>query len=203
MAQVKLILVESIHSLGEAGDLVTVKPGYARNFLLPQGKAMLATENRVKELEHKKRIAEEKAAREFKDLQAVKKKLEGLTIEIGARAGDSGKLFGSVTTPQIAEQIEATGMEIDRRRIEMKDPIKEVGEHKIKVRLLRELSAELTVVVVAEGAPVPEEDDLVVEDDDGGRGRRNRFDEDDDAGDDAAGDGEESPADGEDAPTEE
>lgn len=174
MAQVKLILVESIHSLGEAGDLVSVKPGYARNYLLPQGKAMLATENRVKELEHKRRIAEEKAAREFKDLQAVKKKLESLSIEIGARAGDSGKLFGSVTTPQIAEQIEAQGMEIDRRRIELKDPIKEVGEHKITVRLLRELTAEISVKVVAEGGPLPEEEDFEDTDD---RERRGRFDD--------------------------
>lgn len=174
MAQVKLILVESIHSLGEAGDLVSVRPGYARNFLLPQGKAMLATENRVKELDHKRRIAEEKAAREFKDLQAVKKKLEGLSIEIGARAGDSGKLFGSVTTPQIAEQIEAQGMEIDRRRIELKDPIKEVGLHKVTVRLLRELTAELTVKVVADGGPVPEEEHFEDTDD---RERRGRFDD--------------------------
>ncbi len=178
MAQVKLILVESIHSLGEAGDLVSVKPGYARNFLLPQGKAMLATENRVKELEHKKRIAEERAAREFKDLQAVKKKLESMSIEIGARAGETGKLFGSVTTPQIAEQIEAQGMEIDRRRIELKDPIKEVGEHKITVRLLRELSAELSVKVVAEGGPVPEEAQDFEDTDD--RERRSRLDDEED-----------------------
>ena len=104
MANVKLILVESIHRLGEAGDLVSVKPGFARNFLLPQGKALLATESRVKEFEHKRRIAEEKAARELTDLQAVKKQLEALRIEVGARAGDSGKLFGSVTGAQIAEK---------------------------------------------------------------------------------------------------
>jgi large subunit ribosomal protein L9 len=179
MAQVKLILVESIHSLGEAGDLVSVKPGYARNFLLPQGKALLATENRVKELEHKRRIAEEKAAREFKDLEAVKKKLESLSIEIGARAGESGKLFGSVTTPQIAERIEAAGLAIDRRRIELREQIKEVGEHKISVRLLRELAAELTVTVVAEGGPAPEEEDAFVEED-RDRGRRGRFGDDGD-----------------------
>ena len=135
MANVKLILVESIHRLGEAGDLVNVKPGFARNFLLPQGKALLATESRVKEFEHKRRIAEEKAARELKDLQAVKKQLEALRIEIGARAGDSGKLFGSVTASQIAEKVAATGLEIDRRRIDLRDPIKEVGEHKVSVKI--------------------------------------------------------------------
>ena len=179
MANVKLILVESIHSLGEAGDLVSVKPGFARNYLLPQGKAMLATESRVKELEHKRRIAEEKAARELKDLQAVKKQLEALRIEIGARAGESGKLFGSVTAPQIAERVEAAGLPIDRRRIDLREPIKEVGEHKVAVRLLRELVAELTVVVVAEGGPSPE-DEPTVEEQDEGRGRRSRRRDDDD-----------------------
>src|SRR5688572_26833989 len=158
MANVKLILVESIHRLGEAGDLVNVKPGFARNFLLPQGKALLATESRVKEFDHKRRIAEEKAARELKDLQAVKKQLEALRVEIGARAGDSGKLFGSVTASQIAEKVSATGLEIDRRRIDLRDPIKEVGEHKVSVRLLRELIAQLTIVVVAESGPSPEDE---------------------------------------------
>jgi large subunit ribosomal protein L9 len=183
---VKLILVESIHSLGEAGDLVSVKPGFARNYLLPQGKAMLATESRVKELEHKRRIAEEKAARELKDLQAVKKQLEALRIEIGARAGESGKLFGSVTAPQIAERVEAAGLPIDRRRIDLREPIKEVGEHKVAVRLLRELVAELTVVVVAEGGPSPE-DEPTVEEQDEGRGRRSRRRDDDDDDDDERG----------------
>jgi len=178
MAQVKLILVESIHSLGEAGDLVSVRPGYARNYLLPQGKALLATESRVKELEHKRRIAEEKAARELKDLQAIKSQLEKLTIEIGARAGETGKLFGSVTTPQIAARIEAAGLEVDRRRIEMPEPIKEIGEHKVYVRLLRELVAELKVTVFGEGGPAPEEEEVLAEE--GDRGRRRRYEEEDD-----------------------
>jgi large subunit ribosomal protein L9 len=182
MANVKLILVESIHRLGEAGDLVSVKPGFARNFLLPQGKALLATESRVKEFEHKRRIAEEKAAREMKDLQAVKKQLEALRVEIGARAGESGKLFGSVTTAQIADKVTAAGLKIDRRRIDMREPIKEVGEHKVSVKLLRELVAQLTIVVVAEGGPSPEEEEAAEEeiDDRRGRRRRGRDDEDED-----------------------
>ena len=180
MANVKLILVESIHRLGEAGDLVSVKPGFARNFLLPQGKALLATESRVKEFEHKRRIAEEKAAKEMKDLQAVKKQLEALRIEVGARAGDSGKLFGSVTAAQIADKVEAAGLKIDRRRIDLRDPIKEVGEHKVSVKLLRELVAQLTVVVVSEGGPSPEDDETPDEDFDDRRGRRRRDDDDDD-----------------------
>lgn len=179
MANVKLILVESIHRLGEAGDLVSVKPGFARNFLLPQGKALLATESRVKEFEHKRRIAEEKAAREQKDLQAVKQRLEALKIEIGARAGESGKLFGSVTAAQIADKIAAAGLAIDRRRIDLREPIKEVGEHKVAVKLLRELVAQLSVTVVAEGGPSPE-DETPEEEVDDRRGRRRHRDDDGD-----------------------
>ena len=180
MANVKLILVESIHRLGEAGDLVSVKPGFARNFLLPQGKALLATESRVKEFEHKRRIAEEKAAREQKDLQAVKQRLEALKIEIGARAGESGKLFGSVTAAQIADKIAAAGHTVDRRRIDLRDPIKEVGEHKVAVKLLRELVALVSVTVVAEGGPSPEDETPEEEVDDRRGRRRHRDDEEDD-----------------------
>ena len=158
MSQVKLILTESVHSLGEPGDLVTVKPGYARNFLLPQGKAILATDSRVKELEHHKRIVEEKAAREMTNLNAAKERLDAIRIEITARAGEEGKLFGSVTTAQIAELLAAQGFEIDRRRIELKDPIKETGEHPVAVKLHREIVASITVKVVGEGGPPPEED---------------------------------------------
>jgi large subunit ribosomal protein L9 len=180
MANVKLILVQSIHRLGEAGDLVTVKPGFARNFLLPQGKALLATESRVKEFEHKRRIAEDKAARELKDLQAVKKQLEALKIEVGARAGESGKLFGSVTAAQIADKIEAAGLAIDRRRIDLRDPIKEVGEHKVAVKLRRELVALVTIHVVAEGGPSPEDGETTEEEVDDRRGRGRRRDREDD-----------------------
>ncbi|HKA13875.1 MAG TPA: 50S ribosomal protein L9 [Myxococcota bacterium] len=179
MANVKLILVESIHRLGEAGDLVSVKPGFARNYLLPQGKALLATESRVKEFEHKRRIAEEKAAREQKDLQAIKARLEALKIEIGARAGESGKLFGSVTAAQIADKIEAAGIDVDRRRIDLREPIKEVGEHKVAVKLLRELIAHLSITVIAEGGPSPEDEEIVEEVDDR-RNRRRRRDDDED-----------------------
>jgi large subunit ribosomal protein L9 len=180
MANVKLILVESIHRLGEAGDLVSVKPGFARNFLLPQGKAMLATVSRVKEFEHKRRIAEEKAARELKDLQALKARLEALSITIGARAGESGKLFGSVTSAQVAEKIEAAGIQVDRRRIDLREPIKEVGEHKVAVKLLKELVAQVSVTVVAEGGPSPEDEETPEEEVDDRRGRRRRRDDDDD-----------------------
>jgi len=167
MSQVKLILTESVHSLGEAGDLVSVKPGFARNFLLPQKKAILATESRVNELEHNKRRVAEKAALALKDLNAAKAKLDAVRIEVTARAGEEGKLFGSVTSAQIAERLNEQGFEIDRRRIELKDPIKELGEHSVAVKLHREINASITVVVSADGAPPPQDlaDDVEDRDD--------------------------------------
>ncbi len=174
MSQVKLILTESVHSLGEAGDLVSVKPGFARNFLLPQGRAIQATESRVKELGHHKRIVAEKAAKELSDLEAAKQRLEAVRIEITARVGAEGKLFGSVTTAQIAEKLAEQGFELDRRRIALQDPIKEVGEHTVPIKLHREIVASITVAVAGEDAPPAEEPDDEPEDD-----RRPREDDDD------------------------
>jgi large subunit ribosomal protein L9 len=183
MSQVKLILTEPVHSLGEAGDLVTVKPGFARNFLLPQGKAILATALRVKELEHNQRIVAEKAALALKDLNAAKAKLDQVKIEVTARAGSEGKLFGSVTTSQIAERLGEQGFEIDRRRIDLKEPIKEVGEHDVPIKLHREIQARIKLIVIADGTPAPE-DTVDAEDMDDREDRRRRDDERDD--DDAA-----------------
>lgn len=149
MAQVKVILREEVHGLGEAGELVSVKPGYARNFLLSQGKAVLATRGRVKEIEHQKRIIQDKAAKELTDLEALKAKIEALSLEFSAQAGEEGKLFGSVTAQQLAEELAQKGVEIDRRKISLSDPIRSVGEHTVSVRLRGELTADVKVRVVA------------------------------------------------------
>ena len=146
---VKLILTEDVESLGYAGDLVSVKPGFARNYLLPQGKAIPATEARVKELEHHKRVIAERVARELKDLQASRDRLEQVELEISARAGEEGRLFGSVTSAQVAEALAEKGFEVERRRIALAEPIKEVGEHKVPIRLHRDLVANVTVRVTA------------------------------------------------------
>ncbi len=151
MAQVKLILRESVPSLGEAGDVVGVAPGFARNFLIPQGKAIVASAARVRELEHHRRVVEEKLARELKALESVRKQLESLDLEIPARVGEEGKLFGSVTALQIAEALAQKGYEVDRRRIGLKEPIKEAGEHVVPVRLHRDLTAQIRVKVSPEG----------------------------------------------------
>lgn len=149
MAQVKLILREDVPKLGHAGEVVSVKPGYARNFLLPQGKAALASEAKVKELEHHKRLIAEKVARELKDLGAARDRLEQLQLEVAAQAGEEGRLFGSVTAMQIAELIGAKGIEIDRRKIDLAEPIKEVGEHSVPIKLHREVVANVKLKVTA------------------------------------------------------
>jgi large subunit ribosomal protein L9 len=147
---VKLILRESVPSLGEAGDLVSVKPGFARNFLLPQGKAILATEGNVRELEHKQRVVAAKVAKERKEHEALRDRIQATLLTVRARAGEEGKLFGSVTSSQIAELLAAEGIEVDRRRIQLDEPIKELGERSVEIRLQRDLVARLRVVVAAE-----------------------------------------------------
>jgi len=161
MSQVRLILTESVHSLGEAGDLVSVKPGYARNYLLPQGKAMLATETRVKEFEHHKRVLAEKIAKKMKDFVVAKQHLESITLEVSAHAGAEGKLFGSVTSVRIGELLAERGFEIDRRRISLSDPIKMLGEHAVPIKLHRDVVATVKLVVSADDTAVasPDGDD--------------------------------------------
>jgi large subunit ribosomal protein L9 len=149
MANVKVILRESIPSLGEAGQVVTVKPGHAHNFLIPQGKASLATTGNVREIEHQKRVVADRVARELKTLGVEKSRLESLLLEVTANVGEEGKLFGSVTVVQIAELIASKGIEVDRRKIQLDEPIKEVGEHIVPVRLHKSVVANLKVRVSA------------------------------------------------------
>jgi large subunit ribosomal protein L9 len=149
VAQVKLILTEDVPSLGEAGDVVDVRPGFARNFLLPQGKAVPATEAKVKEIEHHKRVIAERVARERKQLDGERERLEGVELEIAANAGEEGKLFGSVTAAQVAELLEARGFAIDRRKIQLDEPIKELGDHVVAVRLHRDVVARVRIKVSA------------------------------------------------------
>lgn len=149
MRQVKLILSEDVINLGEAGDLVSVKPGYARNFLIPQGKAILATEGNVRALEHHRRVVAEKVARELKVYEEAKRRVDGTVVEIRAQVGEEGKLFGSVTTAQIADSLAALGHEVDRRKIGLTEPIKEAGEFEVPIRLHREVQAQIVVRVRA------------------------------------------------------
>ena len=149
MGQIQVILSEDVHALGDAGEVVDVKPGFARNFLIPQGKALLATAERVNEVEHKKRVINERLAKELKDLNAVKAKLDGTVLEIAAQSGDEGKLFGSVTAQNLADLLAEKGLDVDRRKIQLSEAIKTLGEHTVAIRLRSDVIAEFKVTVTA------------------------------------------------------
>lgn len=150
MAHVKLILREDVSNLGDAGELVTVRPGYARNFLLPYGKAILATEASIKELEHHKKVVADRLARERKAQLAERDRIQNLSLEISVQAGEEGKLFGSVTSMDIAEAAAARGVTIDKRKIVLEEPIKRLGDFAVPVKLHADVVVELKVMVVAE-----------------------------------------------------
>ncbi len=149
MAQVEVILSEDVHNLGDAGDVVKVKPGFARNFLIPQGKALPATAARVHEVEHKRRVIADKRSKELKDLESVKIRLEAISLEIAAQVGEEGKLFGSVTSQNLADLLREKGVEVERRKIVLAEPIKTVGEHTITERLRNDVVASIKVTVTA------------------------------------------------------
>ena len=151
MGQVKVILREDIPKLGDAGDVVEVRPGYARNYLIPKGIAITATVEKVKEVEHYRRIIADRQIELLKDLKGAAKKIREMALEFEAPAGETGKLFGSITPAQIAKRIAEGGIEVDRRKIQT-EPIKTVGEHPIKIRLARELLVDVKIVVSASAA---------------------------------------------------
>ena len=157
MATIEVILTEDIHRLGNAGDVVKVKAGFGRNYLLPQGKAMLATASRVKEVEHKRRVIEEIQKKAIAGFQQVARQVAAVDLTFPMQASPEGKLFGSVTNADVAARLGAAGLEIERRKIVIPEPIKTVGEHPISIRLHREVQVPAVVKVVSSGEPAPEE----------------------------------------------
>ena len=145
----QVILTEDVPKLGRAGEVVRVRNGYGRNYLLPQGKALLATQGRVRDIEHKQRVIEEKIRKELGGHEQLARRLAEVELEFQVQAGQEGKLFGSVTKVDIAERLAEQGFEVDRRKIELPDPIKEVGEYEVEVRLHREVTAKIRAKVVA------------------------------------------------------
>jgi large subunit ribosomal protein L9 len=145
----KVILTEEVLGLGEPGKIVDVAPGYARNFLVPRKLAVYANEGKVKELEHNKRRLERKRQRLEAAAQTTAQRIGGQPITIEARAGQGGRLFGSVTTIDIAEGIKnAFGVEVDRRKIHLHEPIRTLGEHDVDVHLIGETRATVKVIVM-------------------------------------------------------
>lgn len=143
----EVILREDVAGLGIIGDVVKVKPGYARNFLLPRGLAVMADRRNLGQLEHQKRIIAAKKARERGDIEGRAKQIQGLVVETEVRAGKGGRLFGSVTNLDVKKLLDDKGFDIDRRRIELKDPIKTVGEFAVLVKVGQDVTAAVTVVV--------------------------------------------------------
>jgi len=152
MANTTILLREDIDTVGGRGEIVKVKAGYARNFLLPQGMATLATKGNVKQIEQERTALLKKASVERATAEAQRDQMESLALTFERKAGEQGTLFGSVTTMDIAEALQAKGYEIDRRKIVLKDAIKETGEYTATVKLHREVTLSVPVTVTAEGS---------------------------------------------------
>ena len=154
----QVILTEDIPKLGLAGEVVKVRPGFGRNYLLPQKKAMLATPGRVKRLEHQRRVVDEKQRKDIAGQEGVARQLAAVDLSFEMQASPEGKLFGSVTNADIAARLAEAGFEIDRRKIELAEAVKQLGEHTASVRLHREVIVELQLKVVSAGVPEPDAD---------------------------------------------
>ncbi len=146
----EIILKEDIATLGYKDDIVTVKDGYGRNYLIPQGKAIIASSSAKKVLAENLKQRSHKLAQLKKDAEALAEKLKAVKLTIGAKVSTTGKIFGSVSSIQIAECLEKEGFEIDRKHISIKDAVKEVGDFTAIVKLHREVSVEMPFTVVAE-----------------------------------------------------
>lgn len=155
----RVILLEDVDGLGTKGDLVEVAPGYGRNYLVPRGLAEVATKGNIKALEQRRQALLRRAERERAEARAVAERLAAHVVKISARAGESGRLFGSVTSSDIADAVkEQLDIELDRRRIDLDEPIKAAGEYAVSVRLASGVSGTIRVEVQAEGTEGAEED---------------------------------------------
>jgi large subunit ribosomal protein L9 len=143
----KVILADDVRGLGHRGETVTVKDGFARNYLFPQGYAYEATAANLRRLSEEKKKYDAKTMREKQVAQEVAGKVTGLTVVITKKAGEEDVLYGSVTSAEIADALSKRGIEVDRRRVELAEPIKRLGSHIVHVRLHRDVVAELTVEV--------------------------------------------------------
>lgn len=146
----KVILLEDVRGSGKSGDVVNVSDGYARNMLIPRGLAVEATPQNVKQLEKKKEAIAKKFAEDKAAALEMKKKLEEITIEVKTKAGKNGKVFGSVTSADIAEALQAQGFDVDKKKIQLDSPIKATGTTDVNVKLFTEVAGKVKVNVVSE-----------------------------------------------------
>lgn len=146
----EVILQEDVPNLGQIGDIVRVKDGYARNFLLPRGLAVVADRRNVRVLEHQQRVANIKLQRQRKAGEALAQQLSQVTVSVTARAGEEGKLFGSVTNMDIERLLTERGFTVERRKILLDDPIKAIGTYTVPIQVARDLQTAITVTVEPE-----------------------------------------------------
>lgn len=146
----KVVLLEDVSGLGKLGDTADVSPGYARNFLLPRKLATPATAAAIKEAEVMRQAEARRQARTEAEVAELAKKLEGVSVSIKTKTGAEGKLFGSVTTAHIARELKQLGYDVDRRRIELTEPIRAVGAYPVTVRITKDLAPQITVNVAGE-----------------------------------------------------
>jgi large subunit ribosomal protein L9 len=143
----QIILQEEVEKLGNRGDVVTVKPGYARNFLLPHKLAIAATAGNMKALERIRGALAKKTATEFDAAKKQAELLTGVSLKFTRKTGENDQMFGSVTTADIADGLKAQGFEVDKRQIQLKDPVKALGEYPVTVKVFRDITAEIKIHV--------------------------------------------------------
>lgn len=150
MSSMKVILTENIYSLGQIGDVVNVAPGYARNYLFPKALALVATGKNVKELDHRKRMLAQKREKVRRELLSVAEKLNGVELVLRRKVVEDDKLYGSVSAADIISGLEAQGFQVQRKQIVLEQPIKQLGQFKVPVRMDAEVKAEVKVTVEKE-----------------------------------------------------
>lgn len=150
MSNMKLILTQDVRNLGHKDDVVSVRPGYVRNFLIPKGMAKMATESAMKMLAEDIKQRAFKQDKIKKDAEALAVKLEGVTVNLKAKTGTSGKIFGAVTTLQVANGLKEMGIEVDRRKIVFNEEPKMIGSYTAVINLHKEVSKEISIEVIAE-----------------------------------------------------
>jgi large subunit ribosomal protein L9 len=146
----KVLLQSDVESVGKAGEIVNVKDGFARNYLIPRKLAVVADEKNVRVFEHLKRQTEDRIRKQRKAAEALKEKIESLTLTIPCKVGEEGKLFGSVTNIQIAEALKSKGIELDRKKIILEKPIKVLGDYEALVKLEGDITAKIKISLVKE-----------------------------------------------------
>ena len=149
----EVVLKEDIENLGHMGDVVKVKDGYARNYLLPRGLVVLADKKNLKALEHEQRMIAQRRERLTKEAHGISETLSRVSLKFAVKVGEEGRLFGSVTNMDIEKALKEQGVEVDRRRIVLQDPIKQVGDYEVPIRLRPEVMPSIKVRVVSEDGP--------------------------------------------------